>query len=883
MKNKLLALLTVGFALLFITFVVRITDDMSKSHINILNSTNVIDVTDLISTQVHVTNEDLPMEGNWTLPDFRSSNWYSIKIPSYKIVQLKDFKEGHFAYYRIKIPKVSFDKLKHLQRESAIALQSVYFSRIDITINGKFYGTNKPIKSNEAKLNLPVIEDQDNYICLKGFIQPGDTGIDHRGKIMLGKAAELNEIHRASYKAQTVFQLVFILCKGSILFIFALIYLLLKVDTSFEKFFIFGFCAVLEELIAGDYFYGPLNFNQMVYFYNAVNIGAAISVFFFFAELLNRNYSIRVVRSLSFVLIVISSILATDALYWNYLVDISNYMRFWNLMTVSILIFYVPQIFKFDRILFFGLLMSTSLYLWGTLPSSNIGLNFKTYGNLLLFFMVAYQTFALFRREQDLLQIKERQLLEQEKDVAIGQTASLLAHDVRKPLEQMKLVMDKIMSGDASKEFLEIAKKDIDFSIAGVDRQVNDIMNFNKTNVVSLSEVSFYKLLAHSVKQVMSVHQEMNLVIELRFEANMKVLGESSRLSGALVNLISNAVEAIRDIGNNYNGKIRFTSYIQNSEFIFKIFNDGPEIPKGVIDNIFKPLFTHGKASGTGLGLASVVKTINEHQGSINVANVQGGVEFTLTLIVGANADDFNNYEFRHSSKDYGFERSNPILIEMPELRVLLLDHDPVSIKHYETSLEILNYNVKLEVATNQELAEVLIRKSRFDIYLMNVDSGGMTIYQNHLSFLSSEVVLYSALPIQNLNFERCTYIPHLASVERLIDVFEKVYPQRLKVLFVDDTKLFRVAWQMYHGNHNIKCVASPEEALHLLSDASEEYGAYILDYHFSNSSLNGEHLAKRILDIRLNANILISSNVDQKIECFKSISKRDYEVRKLL
>jgi hypothetical protein len=222
----------------------------------------------------------------------------------------------------------------------------------------------------------------------------------------------------------------------------------------------------------------------------------------------------------------------------------------------------------------------------------------------------------------------------------------------------------------------------------------------------------------------MSVHQEMDLELEYRLSANFKILGDSQRLSGALVNLLSNAVEAIRDIGNTYKGKIRFSSYVQNNEFIFKIYNDGPEIPKDIIDNIFKPLFTHGKASGTGLGLASVTKTINEHQGTIKVENILGGVEFTLNLKTGTETDDFNIYGFQLSSKSYDYTSSKANAgVDISDLRILLLENDFGSIKHYEQVIRELPYKVKLEIAKNLESAKESICRSRFDLYLLNISS----------------------------------------------------------------------------------------------------------------------------------------------------------------
>lgn len=883
MKNKAISILSVFFSIFFIGFVVRITDNVSKA--NILNSPNIIEAGDLISSKIMVTGDDFPISSDWVKYNFNDQMWEKIKIPTYQVVRQEQFKKGNFVYYRIKIPKSSFKKIQHLKNESSIVLQSVFLAHFDVVINENFFRTFKPEKTGEHKLILPVDENKDNLIAIKGYIKSGDTGIDSRNKIMLGKGVEFNSIHSAEYKAQVVFQLVFILCKGSILFIFALIYLLLNVDRSFEKFFIFGLCAVIEELIAGDYLFGPLDFNQMVYLYNFVNVGGAISLFLFFGQLTKTGFRKRPVIIASFALLIISTLLASDALHGNYAVDLEKFMKFWNLFTVTILIFYLPKVFYSNKILSAGLLVSISLYLSGALLAHNIGLNLKAYGNLLLFFMVAYETFAIFRREQIQLQLKEKQLLEQEKDVAIGKTASLLAHDVRKPLDQMKLVIERLSSGQLDKGFLEIAKSDIDISIASVDQQVNDIINFSKASKVIYSDLSFYRILSHALKQVLAIHQEMNIELSYEFTADRMLIGDQGRLSNVLVNLLANAVEAIRDLGNRYTGRIHIETRIHNKDFIFSIFNDGPEIPKEIIDEIFKPLFTYGKAGGTGLGLASVAKTINEHHGSITVKNVSGrGVEFILHLNASKELDNPASYTFKNNSKLYHYVNSAITLTkENISIRILILEKDVVKVGEIQGKLSNSFFNFSIEVFSDVKEAEASIKKRRYDLYLLGLSSGGSDLYQTSLNFLSNEVFLFdNDLSQLKIDF-KCQKISWNSLIENLSEICDRTFKSRKRILFVDDTKLFRISWQMFHGDHNILCLSSPEEALFLINEKKENFDAYVVDYHFSNSSMNGISLAFKIRDSIPDAIILISSSVELDNLNFQSISKKDYEIRKII
>lgn len=866
MKNRIITTLIILFAVFYISFVTYVTDGLHKSYSNILKSKNVIDVTEVISTRINVT--PLELKDGWTSRNFNDHDWEQVRIPSYKAIQKKEFVPANFIYYRIVIPRSAFEKINHLKNESFVVLQSVFLSRFDVFINEKFYKTFKPINAGENKTILPVNDFEDNIISIKGYISAGDTGIDSRDGILLGKGVEFNEIYRADYKAQTAFPLVFILSKGSILFLFCLMYLLVKVDRSFDKFFIFGICAVVEELIAGDYLYGPLNFNQMVYLYSFVNFVAGCALFLFFSDLTKRLWNKKILTVLGIVIGLVSLFLTIDAIYTNHIIDISKLMRFWNYVTLSILCFYLVRIFRIDRGFGIGLLITIVLYLSGALVF-DIGMNLKAYGNLLLFSMVAYQTFGLFRREQDELQLKKVQLLEQEKDVAIAKTASLLAHDVRKPLEQIKMVFDKITSNDYDPQFLKIAKEDIDQSVQNVNQLVNQVMDLNKSSDLVLNETSFYRTLSHALKQVMSVHDEMNITLEYDFKAQSKILADQKSLTTALVNLISNAVEAIRDIGGKFEGKIRLNTYQENDKFYFRISNDGPQIPEHVIGDIFKPLFTHGKANGTGLGLASVSKTITQHKGSISVSNLEkGGVAFDVVFIAKGDDENFQRIEFLTSSKLYSYSKPDVLKSEAVSVcNVLILDNETQNIESLKSKLSRLGILLSYDFAENQDEVFEKIQKKRYELYFisrsLDLDS---KVYRS-LSYLNDEIVSYASVDeVDDSILSKCEF----------------AYKNRPKVLFVDDTKMFRIAWQSFHGSHNIECKGSPEDALAMLNQKSD-FDVFVLDYHFSNSSMNGLNLGMKIIEQYPQATILIASSADEGYEDFQVISKRDYDVRKFI
>lgn len=871
-QNKIIVSLTASFSILYLIFIIWITRDFSTANSNVLQSKNVIDVTDFIHTRIKISSPKEDIAKDWFGFNFDDSEWQKIKIPRFQIVQLQNFKEGNLVFYRIKVPKETFRKIRHLKNETSLFLQSIYFQDFDIYINGKFFRSYRPLKPSEYRVVVPLIEDIDNIISVRGIISKGNTGIDSRNKIMLGKGVEFNEVFSAQFKGQTAFQLVFILCKGSILFIFGLIYFQLSVEKSFEKFLIFGLCAVMEELIAGDYFYSVLDFNQTVYFYNAVNVVGTFFLYLFFCDLLNTKFNIKNLYIFFCSLTIISFILSADALYWNRIFGITTLIKFWNLITASVLSLFLLKVYGLSRMIFFLLALIISLYVTAVFFSSNIGLNLKVYGNLLLFVMVAFYTFKIFRREQVELTHSNLTLLEQEKDVAIGKIAMFLAHDVRKPLEQIKVVLDTLIANKSKDEFLAAAKKDLELSLSNVDHQINDIMNFSSSKKVELLSISFYEILAHSVKQVMSIHQGMNLNLEYHFNAHVELIGNQQLLSGLLVNLISNAVEAIREIGKRSQGTISFYTVVENNYFIIKIFNDGPEIPEATLQNIYKPHYTSGKPKGTGLGLASVLKSVNEQKGLILVLNVPGaGVEFTLKIPSSPRSDKPDRYDFKMTSNEYSYSYSYSYSYaqkkdEQRLLHALILESKAEQIHKIKTSLTISDYTIEYTILSDVEKAFDSIRKKRYDIYIINSEFDINKRYLSEFAFLHPYTVSYPGVLPSNFQ-----------------NSLTEILLKRKKILFVDDTRLFRIAWESFHGKHNIECIGSPEEALSVLSSGSTTFDIFVLDFYFSNSSITGLELAEKIRNTNKEAIILLSTSVENEKSQYKVISKTDYDVRKYI
>mgnify|MGYP003349906420 FL=1 len=109
------------------------------------------------------------------------------------------------------------------------------------------------------------------------------------------------------------------------------------------------------------------------------------------------------------------------------------------------------------------------------------------------------------------------------------------------------------------------------------------------------------------------------------------VRGDEAKLQQVFLSIFKNAGEAMTPGGHLH---IQVTQHRagRGIEVQILIKNDGAPIPAEILDKVFEPFFTT-KRSGTGLGLATVKKIIEEHGGSIAIASAPGeGTTLTIRL-----------------------------------------------------------------------------------------------------------------------------------------------------------------------------------------------------------------------------------------------------------
>jgi hypothetical protein len=265
------------------------------------------------------------------------------------------------------------------------------------------------------------------------------------------------------------------------------------------------------------------------------------------------------------------------------------------------------------------------------------------------------------------------QLVEAEKMASLGQLTAGIAHEINNPINFVKSnikplqldIKDMIKIIDEYEKLHVSNKEDIEEQLKRIDKLKQDIdLDFVKIEIGNLmtgiedgaertAEIvrglrTFSRLDESQIKTVnihegiestlvlLRSHIPVNIQVIKGFKANGTIECFPGKLNQVFMNMINNAIQAIKEKETMTHEEFITisTEDISENEIEIRIKDSGIGMTEEIKKKIFDPFFTTKEVGeGTGLGLAIVFKIIKEHGGRINVISSKGqGAEFVITL-----------------------------------------------------------------------------------------------------------------------------------------------------------------------------------------------------------------------------------------------------------
>jgi PAS domain S-box-containing protein len=220
----------------------------------------------------------------------------------------------------------------------------------------------------------------------------------------------------------------------------------------------------------------------------------------------------------------------------------------------------------------------------------------------------------------------EEDILRSQRLAVIGETAAMVGHDLRNPLQGIGGAAYNIRRhlrnapDPSTKEMLTVIDNGVEYANA----IISDLLDYSREMQLQLLPTTPKSVVRQAL---MDIKVPENVRIQEAIAENAEILADEPKIRRVLTNLIENAIDAMPE-----GGTLSISSVSSGDQVSISVRDTGVGIPQDVMEKIWTPLYTT-KAKGIGLGLPICKRIVEAHGGSISVESTVGkGSTFTVKL-----------------------------------------------------------------------------------------------------------------------------------------------------------------------------------------------------------------------------------------------------------
>jgi signal transduction histidine kinase len=217
----------------------------------------------------------------------------------------------------------------------------------------------------------------------------------------------------------------------------------------------------------------------------------------------------------------------------------------------------------------------------------------------------------------------------------LGQLTATVAHELRNPLGSVRTSAFLLRRKTDGKGLaLEPQIDRIENGVTRCDNIITQLLDFSRTKLIEAKPADLDEWLEQVLReQSVKIDPAISIRCELGLNG-LQIPFDSARLQRAIINLMSNAAEAMMTT-KGFEAKAPAIDIVTERKGGFvqiAVTDNGPGISADVIVKVREPLFTT-KNFGTGLGVPAIEQIATQHGGSLDIASEPGrGATFTINL-----------------------------------------------------------------------------------------------------------------------------------------------------------------------------------------------------------------------------------------------------------
>lgn len=225
---------------------------------------------------------------------------------------------------------------------------------------------------------------------------------------------------------------------------------------------------------------------------------------------------------------------------------------------------------------------------------------------------------------------------EQGRFAAAGELLAGVAHEVNNPLMAIAMhaelrLADTDLSTQARTEMQSILRQ-----ARRASKLLRGLLRFVRAGEKRAAHVNMNDVVRSAIDLVSYRFSVDEISIEGRLDPNLPpVHGDANRLEQVLVNLLSNALDALR--GVKPPRRLVVDSFVDDGRVCVAVTDNGPGVAPEIVERLFRPFATTKGRRGTGLGLYISRQLVREAAGDLGLDSValpgrEGGARFLLWL-----------------------------------------------------------------------------------------------------------------------------------------------------------------------------------------------------------------------------------------------------------
>jgi two-component system NtrC family sensor kinase len=234
------------------------------------------------------------------------------------------------------------------------------------------------------------------------------------------------------------------------------------------------------------------------------------------------------------------------------------------------------------------------------------------------------------------LQATQAHLIQSAKMASLGTLVAGVAHEINNPLSFALSHLDTVQRSlaflhgemepalsDAGRDHWSRARSRLTEMGGGLERIRDLVLKLRTFSRLDEGErkVASIREAVESVLTILDHRLKDRILVQCNFGEPERIECFPGPLNQALMNLISNAIDAVED-----NGTIAISTGLDGDGFVISIVDSGAGIPSAIRDRVLEPFFTTKPVGhGTGLGLSITYSIVQRHGGTLELSDAEGG------------------------------------------------------------------------------------------------------------------------------------------------------------------------------------------------------------------------------------------------------------------